>query len=229
MAGNVTIAAFYTARTLVSSCSELIEKSLPRAKLVNIVDEGFIGTVIEDGCVSPASARRLLYHLMAAQDAGADFIFETCSSVGDAVESARPFLDVPIVRIDESMALAAVRGYSRIAVLATLPTTLGPTKRLIESRASREGRRVEVLEGLAAGAFQALQGGDRPRHDALILQAAESLASKADAFVLAQASMSAIEAELRQRTGKPILSSMDSGVAYLKSLVEGSEELKLKL
>lgn len=222
MNGKITIAAVYTARTLVADCSDRIAKAIPGAKLVNLVDEGLIGTIIEEGCMSPSSARRLLHLVMAAQDSGADFILETCSSVGDAAESAQLFVDVPVLRIDEAMALEAVRLYSRVAVLSTLPTTLGPTKRLLESRAARAGKRLEVAEGLAEGAFQALQSGDRARHNKLILDAAKALASRAEAFVLAQASMAAIGPELTALTGKPVLSSLDSGIARLRSLVEES-------
>lgn len=218
----ITIAAVYTARTLVADCSQRIAAAVPGAKIVNLVDDGLIGSVIEEGRVSPASARRLLRLILAAQDAGADLILETCSSVGDIAEAARPFVEAPILRIDEAMALEAVRLYSRIAVLSTLPTTLGPTKRLLESRASGAGRRVDVAEGLAEGAFQALQGGDRAKHDRLILGAAESLAPRVEAFVLAQASMATIGEELADRTGKPVLSSLDSGIALLKSMAEGA-------
>ena len=221
MHGKVTIAVVYTARTLVVDCSARIAKEIPGAKIVNLVDEGLIGAIIEEGRVSPPLARRFLRLILTAQDAGADLIFETCSSVGDIAEASRFFVAAPIVRIDEAMALEAVRRYSRVTVLSTLSTTLGPTKRLLESRASSEGRMVEVAEGLAEGAFQALQGGDREKHDQMILDAAMALAPRTEAFVLAQASMAAVGSELIAQTGKPVLSSFGSGIALLKSLAEG--------
>ncbi len=221
--GQITVAAFYTAPTLVSRCSELFRQMMPELRLVNIVDEGYIGQVIRDGCVTSASARRLLYHYWSAEEAGADYIFTTCSSIGDATEAARSFVKIPIVRIDEAMARQAVRNWTRIAVLATLPTTLGPTMRYVEMMAKRENRDVVMVNGLAEGAFQALIGGDAASHNRIILETAAKLADQADVFLLAQASMSVIEDELVAATGLPVLSSLLSGMEHLKAIV-GSKE-----
>ena len=54
-----------------------------------------------------------------------------CSSVGEVADSAQDvakYIGVPIVRVDEEMCREAVRKGQRIGVMATLPTTLEPTK-----------------------------------------------------------------------------------------------------
>jgi Asp/Glu/hydantoin racemase len=192
---------------------------MPEVRLVNIVDEGYIGQVIRDGRVTVASAKRLLYHYFAAEEAGADFIFTTCSSIGDATEAARSFVRIPIVRIDEAMALSAVGGWKRIAVLATLSTTLGPTMNYVEMLAKREGREIAMVNGLASGAFEALSGGDPAGHNRIIMETAAKVADRADVFLLAQASMAAMAEELASATGKPVLSSLLSGMERLRSIV----------
>ncbi len=215
----ITVAAFYTAGTLVSRCTGLFRDMMPDVRLVNIVDEGYIGQVIRDGRVTVASAKRLLHHYLAAEETGADFIFTTCSSIGDATEAARSFIRIPIVRIDEAMVRKAVGDWKRIAVLATLPTTLGPTMNYVETLAKRGGKEITMVNGLAAGAFEALSGGDLAGHNRIILETAAKLADRADGFLLAQASMAVIEGELVAATGKPVLASLLSGMEYLKSLV----------
>ena len=65
-----------------------------------------------------------------AQEAGADFILFTCSSIGPAVETAATLTDVPVLRVDQPMADKAVQLGKRIGVIATLSTTLEPTSDL---------------------------------------------------------------------------------------------------
>jgi Asp/Glu/hydantoin racemase len=118
------------------------------------------------------------------------------------------------------MASQAVQSAKKIGVLATLPTTLAPTVRLVEAQAAHAGQAVSVVEGLAQGAFEALRARNSERHDQLILEAAEALAGRVDAFVLAQGSMARMEGALAKRTGKPVYSSPRSGVLAVKAVLE---------
>lgn len=43
------------------------------------------------------------------------------------------------------------------SISATLPTTLDPTVRLIRQQAAKVGKEVEVVRGLAEGAYQILK------------------------------------------------------------------------
>ena len=219
-----TVAAFYTAQALVGPCSETFADLLPDSRLINIVDDGFISDVISNNGMNSDLGRRLLRSFEAAEAAGADYIFSTCSSIGDYIESARQFIRIPIVRIDAAMAIKAVTQVSRVAVLATLATTLGPTVRLVQRHARRLERDVELIEGLAQGAFQALQGGDMETHNRLILETAKKLSDRAELFLLAQGSMAAMGKKLEEETGKPILTSLGSGLSYLKDVVENGAD-----
>ena len=68
-----------------------------------------------------------------AVDAGADAIFNTCSSIGEIAQFARKLVPIPIYKIDDPMAIEAVETASRIGVLATLSTTLTPTAALLQT------------------------------------------------------------------------------------------------
>ncbi len=146
-------------------------------------------------------------------------IFNTCSSVGDVALKAKDLLNIPLVKIDDSMAEAAVNESSSIGVLATLPTTLSPTVRLIQHFAQKLSKEVEISEGLAEGAFQAVIAGDKEKHDQLILDAAEKLAGQVDLFVLAQGSMARMENQIAEATGKKVLSSPERGVLNVKEVL----------
>ena len=216
------VVAIYTGHGLMNNVKANFAEVLPDCRLINIIDDSLIADVIENNEVSPSVARRLLQYYQIAADMGADVIFNTCSSVGEYVAIGQKIIDVPIVRIDEAMAQEAVKNYQTIGVIATLPTTLGPTVRLVQSQAELLGRHVSVVEGLAEGAYQALVNGKPEEHDQRILDAARRLAQDVDAIVLAQGSMARMEKKLAEATGKPVLSSIKRGVKAVKSVLEKS-------
>jgi len=51
------------------------------------------------------------------------------------VAAARSIIPIPIVKIDDAMTQQAIEKYSRIGVLATLASTLGPTINLLKQKA----------------------------------------------------------------------------------------------
>ena len=214
-----TVVAIHTAMPMVEPTRELFARHLPDVRLINIVDDSLIQDVIEAGEVPSAVTKRLMNYYHSSIDAGADVIFNTCSSVGDVALKAKDLLNIPLVKIDDSMAEAAVNESSSIGVLATLPTTLGPTVRLIEHFAQKLGKDVTISEGLAEGAFQAIIAGEKEKHDKLILDAAMKLAGRVELFVLAQGSMARMENQIAESTGKKVLSSPERGVLNVKEVL----------
>jgi Asp/Glu/hydantoin racemase len=151
----------------------------------------------------------------AAEAAGADIIFSACSSLGPALDVAARHVTTPVVKIDEAMAIRAAAEGTRIGVLATVPTTLGPTSDLVKSKADEAGRRIAIEQRLCEGAFDVLMSGDRDKHDALVVEQAVDLAKTVDLIVLAQASMARLAGVLQEETGLPVLASPRLGVDYL--------------
>jgi Asp/Glu/hydantoin racemase len=215
-----TIAAIYTAQAIVEPVRQLFTEILPGCRLINIIDDALIQDVIRAGHPTPAITRRLIRYYLAAEDTGADLIFNTCSSIGEVASLARGFIKIPIVKIDDRMAREAVMIGSRVGVLATLPTTLAPTVRLVKAQAEKAGRTVSIVEGLAKGAYEALIATQPEKHDEMVTAAAEQVASQADVIVLAQGSMARMEEALAKRTGKPVLSSPRRGVLEAKETLE---------
>lgn len=215
-----TVFAVHTAFALVEPTKKLFAEYLPDIRLINMADESLIQDVIHAGTVLPAVAKRLVSYYFAGIDAGADLIFNTCSSVGEIADLARPFLRVPLVKIDDAMATEAVNSAASIGVLATVPTTLAPTIRLVKAKAAWLSKNVTVVDGLAEGAFQSLMAGDSETHDRLILETGKRVAAETDILVLAQGSMARMEDTLAQATGKPVLSSPRRGVLAVKAALE---------
>ena len=107
-----------------------------------------------------------------------------------------------------------------ITAIATLPTTLGPTVRLVQRKAGEQNKAIKVVEGLAKGAFEALMGGNGEEHDALILNTAKEMAPAVDVIVLAQGSMARMQDKLQQETGKPVLSSPLLAVQLVRDMLK---------
>ncbi|WP_168122410.1 aspartate/glutamate racemase family protein [Paenibacillus sp. HB172176] len=215
-----TVVAIYTGQGLSEPLKKQFDELLPDVRLVNIIDDSLIAEVVREGEVTPGVKRRLLQYYQNGADIGASIILNTCSSVGEVASAARPFLNIPLVKIDESMALEAVEQYRSIGVLATLPTTLQPTMRLLRQQAELRGKSVQLVDGLAAGAYDALVGGRPEEHDRILMETAIRVAEQADALVLAQGSMARMEAQLAERIGKPVLSSPRRSVLEIKRLLE---------
>lgn len=145
----------------------------------------------------------------------------TCSSVGPAVEAARPFVNIPVLRVDQPMADKAVQMAQKIGVIATLPTTLEPTSALVRARAQAQGRTVEIVEHLCRGAFEAVSAGDTATHDQIVTAGLKELMGQVEVVVLAQASMARVVDSLDEAEKTvPILSSPQLGVEAAKKTIE---------
>lgn len=215
----INVICVHTAMALVEPLNKTFAELLPEVNVNHIADSSLIKEVIANNEVTPAVRRRLLAYYNAAADAGADVVFNTCSSVGDVADYGNTYAPIPVFRIDQPMAAQAVAVYNRIGVISTLPTTLDPTCRLLKNEAKKVGREVTLVEGLADGAFAAGQSGDGETHDRLIAEAAGRIANQVDAFVLAQGSMARMEQRLSDLTGKPVLSSPVLGVKGLRKFL----------
>jgi len=215
-----TIGLVHTSATLVPVFAELCSKYLPQVKVFNIVDDSLIKNTIACGELTPATSRRVVNYAGSAEEAGADLILFTCSSIGPAVETAATLSGVPVWRVDQPMADIAVRTGKRIGVIATLSTTLEPTSDLVKRRAIVAGKEIELVPRLCEGAFDALMSGDAATHDKLVGDALKQLTSEVDVILLAQASMARVVDALKKEDKTiPILASPVTAIQHLATIL----------
>src|ERR1041384_4244884 len=113
------IALIHTSASMIPLFKGLTTELLPPPPAVNIfnmVDESLLCDIIGNGCCPPATAKRLVGHVLAAEQAGAKHILVTCSSMGRAVEASRTLVAAKVLRVDEPMAEKAVATGRRIAI-----------------------------------------------------------------------------------------------------------------
>src|SRR5215213_3350772 len=129
------LALIHTVGSLPPVFAGLSATTLPGVETADVVDEALLAETIAAGRIPEATAERLAGHVDAALRDGADLVLVTCSSMGPAVD-ALANLGLPVLRVDEALADAAIGTGSRIGVIATLATTLEPTAALIRRRAA---------------------------------------------------------------------------------------------
>ncbi|HSC55084.1 MAG TPA: aspartate/glutamate racemase family protein [Phnomibacter sp.] len=215
-----TLGLVHTSATLVPVFAELCSKYLPHVKVFNIVDDSLIKNTIACGELTASTSKRVVNYAVSAEEAGADFILFTCSSIGPAVETADTLTGVPVLRVDQPMADKAVATGKKIGVVATLSTTLNPTSDLVRRRAIVAGKDIELKAVLCEGAFEALMSGDAATHDKKVGDALKQLANEVDVILLAQASMARVVESLSEADKKvPILASPPIAMEYLKTIL----------
>lgn len=214
----MNVALVYTSTTpeLIELVEEEVGKVLPKdTKILSYQDPSILSEARDAGFVTSPAAARLIELYMKAIQEGADAILNLCSSVGevaDAAQSIGKYIGVPIVRVDEEMCREAVRQGNRIAVMATLSTTLEPTKNTILRVAREMGKQVELIDALVEGAF----GLDQEQFRTLMSEKAGQVANEADVILFAQGSMAYCEEYIAKKYNKLVLSSPKFGAMALR-------------
>jgi Asp/Glu/hydantoin racemase len=206
------IAFLHTGAVNIAPFGELAKELLPDATVVNYLDDKIVADLGDAGRAASVPTR-IEELVRAAAAGGADAVMFTCSSISEQAAPAAAMAGIPVLRVDEAMADAAVGLGRRVRVIATLPTTCRPTLALIRERAALAGVDPELTSEVVEGAFEAIAGGDRATHDRLVGGAIERGAAEADVIVLAQASM-ATAAEAVS-VDVPVLTSPRLGVERL--------------
>ena len=199
-----SIAIVETSAVSFAELKELCREIIPNVKVTQIIDESLIQEVNQNGGPTPFVKRRMFEYFRNAQELGVDLIVNQCSSVGEAADQIATFLNVPILKIDEAMAEKAVQMGRKIAVVATVESTTGPSVRLIEKKAKELGKEVEVDLHLVEGAMMVLiEKNDAETHNRMVLGEVEKAAKENDVVVLAQGSMTVL---------LPLVSSIETPV-----------------
>ncbi|MBP0456888.1 aspartate/glutamate racemase family protein [Streptomyces montanisoli] len=215
-AAGPRVCVLHTVAALPAVFDPLLRELAPGVRPYHVVDESLLADTVAHGPL-PRTAARLAAYVTQAEAAGADAVLVTCSSIGPAAEQARPLVSIPVLRVDEPMAASAVSTGARIAVLATLESTLAPTADLIRRQAG--AREITLTTSVCPGSYAAKAAGDAPRHDTLIAEEALRLAADHDVLVLAQASMAGALDRLPQGAlTVPVLTSTRSGTAQLAAV-----------
>ena len=211
------ITLIHTVRSIYDSFPSTLEEAMgEKIEMTNVVDEILVSNTNKKGCFNDWNKERLLADLRVAEEEDSDLVVVTCSSLTPYVLEAQDKVRKPIVTIDCAMCRKAAEIGERIMVLATAPTTVGPTVGRINGELDRMGKKAEVVSFLRTDAMDALKKGDVATHD-IILGEEASKHPGFDTIVLAQASMASAQKKVEEATGSTVLTSPSSCIEEVKA------------
>ena len=198
-----------------------IDEILPGVEVVHWVDDTIQNTnfACEPGTIPKKNLYKFVQAAMSQEEYGVDLILLACSTFNRAVEVARPMISTPMLQIDRPMMDLAVHAGKRIGLLATVPTTVPASERLLKLAADEAGKTIEIRTRLCGEAFQMLKAGHPERHNDMLLAEIETLSKEVDAIVLAQVSMTALEPHLKQMN-VPIYNSGRTAFNRIREMME---------
>jgi aspartate/glutamate racemase len=217
-----TIGIIHAINLTIGAMKPFLERYIPDVDVLHLCDD----TIQRDnlaaavGTIPKHNYFRFAQYAHNMQESGVELILLACSTFNYAAELARPMIDIPILQIDRPMMELAVIQGRRVGLLATLPSTVPSSERLLRIVAAEKNREVEITTVLRQEAFEAVAKGDKATHNRILLEEIEKLSGKVDAIVMAQLSMSALEPELGN-TAVPVYNSGTTGFGYIREKLYG--------
>ncbi len=193
----------------------------PEAEPVHLLDGSLYLDYDAAGEVTPAITRRIQALIHHAIGFGARGLLLSGSLFSQPVQDARKDLPVPALAAYEAMIEEAFACGSRFGLIATYADTITMMEADIERYARQKETGYRLESKMVEGALDAVQSGDRERHDSLVAAAAEGL--DCDVLLLAQHSMSLVKERIPERPGRRVLTSSETAVRKLRVLVEAEK------
>ena len=194
----------------------------PTVRVNLLTEDSLIEDVLSNEGPTPGIIRRMTAYAALAQEAGADLILNQCSSVSEVVDLYEKTLDIPVLKIDQPMAEKAVAMGTKIALVTTNTTTVGPSKRLLYRMAEKIGKEIEVIECVVDGAMEVLFKGDVKKHNEMLKGTIIDMDENCDVIVLAQGSMIAILPEITE-VKTPVLTSIPLAAERVVEMLHAME------
>jgi aspartate/glutamate racemase len=210
----------HTSPVHVPTFRALLAQIAPGAVGVHLVDEDLLAR-LRGRRFDASIQERLLGRLRELAEHAPDVIVCTCSTVSGHAERLSRQVGAPVLRIDRPMAERAVARGGRVALVAAVESTLGPTRELLEQCAAACGSGAVVVDAPCPQAWALFEAGDHAGYHALVARHVRDLAGDVDVVVLAQASM-APAAELLRDLAVPVLSSPRLAVLRAVEIAEGA-------
>ncbi len=210
-------AALITTRAV----QKYIDEIIPEVEVVHWVDDTIQNTnfACEPGVIPRKNYAKFVQGALSQQEYGVDLILLACSTFNRAVELARPMIETPMLQIDRPMMDLAVQQGRRVGLLATVPTTVPSSERLLRLAAEEAGKKIDIKTRLCREAFQVLKAGNPERHNQMLLEEIDGLSRQVDAIVLAQVSMTALEPFL-DGTKVPVYNSGRTAFERVRQILE---------
>lgn len=200
--------------------TEAFKRLWPEAELANLLEDSLSSDLASAGELTPALTARFLKLGTYASESGADAILFTCSAFGDAIDACKRALTIPVLKPNEAMIEEAIKRSRRITILATFQPSIVSMTEEFQAHARQLGVEIELQTQVCPGALDELHKGNADRHDALITDSART-SIHGELLCFAQFSMTSAAQQASQASGLTVLTTPDSAVLKLRSLLGG--------
>lgn len=210
-------AAVFTAQTV----QKYIDEIIPEVSIMHLGDDTVQrdNLAAEVGTIPKINYFKFTTYARFLEEAGVDLILLGCSTFNRAIEYAQPMIEIPMLQIDRPMMDLAVQDGPRVGLLATLPSTVPSSERLLRLAAKQAGKDIEIKTILSSEAFKVLRAGNPDKHNEILLEEIDKLSKEVDAIVMAQVSMSVLEPRLT-KTRIPVYNSGRTGFSKAREILE---------
>jgi Asp/Glu/hydantoin racemase len=203
----------------IAPITEAFTRLWPEARLANLLEDSLSSDLAQAGELTPALSERFLKLATYAAESGADAILFTCSAFGDAIDRCKRSLSIPVLKPNEAMIEEAIQRTRKISILATFEPAIASMTEEFQSYARQQDVEIELNTFVCPGAFDELRRGSADRHDALIVDCART-PTNSELLCFAQFSMTSAAQQASQVSGLPVLTTPDSAVLKLRSLLQ---------
>ena len=216
-----TLGIIHAALISTQSVQPFIREIIPEVTVVHHVDDTIQNSnfACQPGDIPKENYFKFASYAHYLEEAGVDMILLACSTFNRAVELARPMINTPMLQIDRPMMDLAVNKGARIGLLATVPTTVPASERLLRLAAAEAGKEVKVKTVLCTEAFAQIAKGNVAGHNEILIEEIDKLSREVDAVVMAQVSMSALEPMLKDPK-VPVYNSGRTGFNKVREILE---------
>ena len=216
------VALVSSTRAVFGPMEAAFREVFPEAQILHLLDETLIEDFRREGGLSPHSRHKALQMALTAQEAGVDGILVTCSTLSPSVDDFRPFLKIPVVKIDEPVIEEVVRKAEKIGLLATAETVLKSVEPLVMKKAREFGRKISVRRFIKSDVWPLMQKDSAAFYRA-IAEAATEAAKECQAVILTQVSIAPGRDYVEEKERNKIYASPTYAVQALRRILSNSE------
>jgi Asp/Glu/hydantoin racemase len=217
------IAIIHTTPLTIPQLTGMCKERIHDLNVMNLLDDSILPEINREGRVTESVRYRLYTLVHLASSAKVDAVFCACSSIGGVMDDAQALVDFPVVRVDGPMAQKAVDAAQSIGVIATLQSTVLPTKELLLKKAALAGKQIDIETRVVEEAGALMAANRLDEYDALLARVLTDLLKRNELVVLAQASMARALESMPPQLREKCLTSPQSGVENLARILSGQE------
>lgn len=213
---DLRIALIHGFAAAMAPANAAFERLWPAPQRLNLLDDSLADDLLRCGGVPDAALYGRFVRLADyASASGAQALVFTCSAFGPCIEAlAALHRDKPVLKPSQALLERAPELPQPLGLLASFEPTLA-------SMTAEFAPAVQLRTALATGALQSLQRGDEAAHDQAVIDAARQLAAQGcRSIALAQISLAHTAEAVRQATGLPVVSTLESTVELLRRRFE---------